>query len=125
MNFKHRLAYYLFGAMIGIMFLIFFLGNKNAEFCYLPNCRVLKNIRSKAMVIAPDVQQMIDDKKISLNDIKACTENGNVDFSRSKGKYKGGTVYIIEGETVNNKFIEIEMVNYDNKVLLKEVKNAK
>ncbi|OIQ16962.1 MAG: hypothetical protein BM557_09465 [Flavobacterium sp. MedPE-SWcel] len=122
MKFKHRLAYYLFGAMIGVMFLIFFLNNKKADFCYLPNCRVLKNIRSKAMVISPEAQQKLDEKWITMDDIKACTEGGDVDFSRSKEKYKGGTIYVIEGESTKGESIEVEMVNYDNKVLFKDVK---
>lgn len=74
------------------------------------------------MVISPEAQRKLDDKWISMDEIKACTENGDVDFSRSKGKYKGGTIYIIEGENANSEPIEVEMVNYENKVLLKDIK---
>ncbi|QYJ67895.1 DUF4258 domain-containing protein [Flavobacterium litorale] len=122
MKFKYRLAYFLFGALIGIIFLMFFLNNKKADFCYLPNCRVLKNIRSKAMVISPTAQQKLDAKWVTMEDVKTCTEDGDVDFSRSKEKYKGGTTYIIEGKSTKDELIEVEMVNYDNKVLLKDIK---
>ncbi|AXG74552.1 DUF4258 domain-containing protein [Flavobacterium arcticum] len=121
MKFKYRLAYYLFGAVIGVMFLIFFLDNKKAEFCYLPNCRVLKNIRSKGMTISPEAQKKLNERWVTIDDVKACTENGDVIFSKSKDKYKGGTIYIIEGKSTKNELIEVEVVNYDNKVLLKDI----
>lgn len=53
MAFLKRLGYYLFGLSIGLVFLAFFLKKKSEEtgtsFCYLPNCRVLKELRSKPM----------------------------------------------------------------------------
>lgn len=122
MKFGVRLAYFLFGGLLGVLILVFFLQNKKADFCYLPNCRVLKNIRSKKMTISPEAQQKLDESWVNLDDIRNCTKDGDVDFSRSKEKYKGGTTYIIEGENINGEAIEIEMVNFDNKVLLKSVK---
>ena len=51
MAFLKRLGFYLFGLSIGLVFLAFFLKKKSEEtgtsFCYLPNCRVLKELRSK------------------------------------------------------------------------------
>jgi hypothetical protein len=122
MKFKYRLAYYLFGMLIGVMFLMFFLGNKKAEFCYLPNCRVLKNIRSKNMTISAEAQKKLDEKWITLDDIRNAVQDGEVVFSRSKEKYKGGTVYVIESETAKGEPVEVIMVNYESKVLLKDVK---
>ncbi|MBY8961975.1 DUF4258 domain-containing protein [Flavobacterium sp. D11R37] len=122
MKFKFRLAYYLFGLLIGVMFLMFFLANKKAEFCYLPNCRVLKNIRSKNMIISPEAQKALDEKWVTLDDIRNSVQDGDVDFSKSKEKYKGGTIYVIESKTAKAEPIEVVMVNYENKVLLKEVK---
>ena len=101
---------------------MFFLNNKKAEFCYLPNCRVLKNIRSKGMTISPEAQKKLDAKWITMDDIKTCTEDGEVIFSRSKEKYKGGTTYIVEGESAKGEPIEVEFVNYETKVLLKDMK---
>lgn len=122
MKFAHRLGYYLIGLLIGSMILFFVFKNKRTEFCYMPNCRVLKNIRSKALVISPEAQQKLDEKWITMDDIKQCTENGDVDFSRSKESFKGGTIYIIEGKNIKNEPIEVEMVNFENKALLKDVK---
>ena len=55
MKFQFRLAYYLFGLFLGAIFVIWFLrakaDDKGVEFCYLPNCRVLKDLRSKPLDI--------------------------------------------------------------------------
>lgn len=122
MKFTHRLAYYLLGVLIGGMFLLFFFKNKRTEFCYLPNCRVLKNIRSKPVVESEEVKKKFAEKTFNYDDIKRCTENGNVDFSKSNTMYKGGKLYIIEGKSTKDEDIVVEMVNYDDKVLLKDIK---
>jgi len=53
MGFIKRLGWYLLGLSVGLIFLVFFLKKKSDEtgvsFCYLPNCRVLKDIRSKPL----------------------------------------------------------------------------
>ena len=122
MKFKHRLAYFLFGGLIGVMFLFFFLGKKDAEFCYMPNCRVLKNLRTKAMVISPEAKAKLNEKWVTMDDIKKCTEYGDVDFSRSNKPHEGGKLYVIEGRNLNNEPIEVEMINFEDKVLLKDIK---
>ena len=122
MKFSHRLAYYLFGVLLGVLFLMFFLKNKKAEFCYLPNCRVLKNIRSKGMTYSPQAEKKMNEKWVTLEDIKNITEHGDVDFSRSNKKVGGGKLYVIEGKTLKNEAVEIEMINFDSKVELRDVK---
>lgn len=122
MKFSHRLAYYLFGALLGVMILVFFLKNKKAEFCYLPNCRVLKTLRSKGMEVSPEAQQKLNEKWVTMEDIKNCTANGNVDFGSSNKHYKGGKLYVIEGKNTKDEPIVVEIVNFENKVLLKDIK---
>lgn len=122
MKFSHRLAYYLFGVLLGVLFLMFFLKNKKAEFCYLPNCRVLKNIRSKGMTYSPQAENKMKEKWITLEDIKNITEHGDVDFSRSNKKVDGGKLYVIEGKTLRNEAVEIEMINFEGKVELRDIK---
>jgi hypothetical protein len=122
MKFTHRLAYYLLGMLIGGMFLMFIFKSKKTEFCYMPNCRVLKDLRAKGMVIAPEAQQKLDEKWVTMEDIQKCTLNGDVDFSKSNTRYKGGKLYVIEGNNIKNEPIVVEMVNYDNRVLLKDIK---
>ncbi len=51
MKFKKRLIYYLFGFIIGLMITIFIIQQKDSEFNYLPNDRVLGDFKKKGMAI--------------------------------------------------------------------------
>lgn len=122
MKFQQRLAYYLLGLMIGAFAVYFFMDQKDTTFCYLPNCRVLKDLRNKPLTFSDEAQQLLDDKTISLADVKNCLTHGDIDFSKSNVKIDGGKLYVIEGKDKNMKDITVEMVNFDNKVLLRNVK---
>ena len=123
MKFKHRLAYYIFGLAMGGFLVAFIFNKRGQDFCYLPNCRVLKDLRSKPMVYSAEAEKKLTEKWITLEDIKMCTENGDVDFSKSNKPYEGGgKLYVIEGKNIKNEPIEVEMVNYAEKVLLKDIK---
>ena len=47
MNFKKRLSYYFFGLLIGGVIVYFITSQKNTEFNYLPNQRVLNDLKKK------------------------------------------------------------------------------
>lgn len=125
MKFKFRLAYYLFGLFLGAIFVIWFLkakaSDKGVEFCYLPNCRVLKDLRSKSLDIDSLAKKSLAEKWVTMEDIKQSLRYGDVDFSKSNEPYKKGKTYVIEGKTANNEEITITMVNYTNKVLLEKI----
>lgn len=121
MKFVHRLGYYLLGFLIGGVFLVFLFKNKRTEFCYLPNCRVLKELRSKPVVYSEEAERKLAEKWVTLEDIKNCTKYGDVDFSRSNKPYEGGKIYFIEGKNTNNQDILVEMINYPDKVVLKDI----
>ena len=40
------------------------------DFCYLPNCRVLKELRSKPFKMADEANKKLDEKWVTLEDIK-------------------------------------------------------
>ena len=125
MKFQFRLAYYLFGLFLGGVFVMWFLKakvtDKGVEFCYFPNCRVLKDLRSKSLEIDSLAQKSLDGKWVTLEDIRNSLRYGDVDFSKSNEAYRKGKVYVIEGKTSNNEEITITMVNYSNKVLLEKI----
>ncbi|MVO08333.1 DUF4258 domain-containing protein [Flavobacterium sp. TP390] len=125
MKLKYRLAYYLFGLLLGLFFVIKFLGAKaeakGVEFCYLPNCRVLKELRSKPLDFSPETKSILTQDWISLEDIKATLKYGDVDFSKSNLPYNNGKIYIIEGKTTQNEEINITMINYPSKVVLEKI----
>ncbi|KIX22825.1 hypothetical protein SY27_03155 [Flavobacterium sp. 316] len=125
MKLKFRLAYYLFGLLLGIFFVIKFLGAKadakGVEFCYLPNCRVLKELRNKPLDYSSEVKTILNENWISLEDIKKTLQYGDVDFSKSNKPYKNGKIYLIEGKTTKDENISVTVINYSSKVLLEKI----
>lgn len=123
MQFRYRLAYYLFGFMIGGFLMYYIFNGKGAEFCYLPNCRVLKNIRSKGLTISKEAQQTLKEGWVTQTDIDNTLHYGDVDFANSKKpKPGGGKLYIIEGKTISNQIIDVTVTNYEDKAVLVNVK---
>jgi hypothetical protein len=47
---------------------------------------------------------------------------GEVDFSKSNIKEGAAKLYIIEGKTINQVPVTLEVLNYESKVVLKEIK---
>ena len=125
MKFYQRLAYYLFGLLIGGMFVYYMMGEKKTDFCYLPNCRVLKDLRSKPLTVTDQAQVKFDESLVNMDDIKMCLTYGDVDFSKSNIKEENGKLYVIEGQNSQKEPITIEMINYSNKTVLKDVYRSK
>ena len=125
MKFQFRLAYYLFGLLLGAVFVMWYLKSKatdrGVEFCYFPNCRVLKDLRSKSLEIDSLANISLNEKWVTMEDIKKSLTYGDVDFEKSNEPYRKGKIYIIEGKTSNNEDITITMINYEHKVLLEKI----
>ncbi len=98
MAFLRRLGWYLVGLSIGLIFLVFFLkkksGEEGIEFCYLPNCRVLKDMRSKTLTFDENLPEQFKDTLL----IKAFLTDGDVDFGNSDTKSEPCKTYLIENE---------------------------
>jgi len=122
MKFYQRLAYYLFGFMIGMVFLFMILNGKESSCSYFPNARVLKDLRSKPFHYSDEAVQKLSQKWADTSDIRKTLTYGDVDFDKSNIKVKGGKLYVIEGKTANNQEITLEVVNYSDKVVLKDIK---
>lgn len=101
MAFLKRLGFYLIGLAIGLVFLTIFLKKKSeetgVEFCYLPNCRTLKDIRSKPLSFSDEVQQLLDHQQLDSLAIADFLRNGEVDFKNSDTKSTPCRTYVIEG----------------------------
>lgn len=101
MAFIKRLGFYLFGLSIGLVFLTIFLKKKSettgVEFCYLPNCRTLKDIRSKQFSYSPEVQILLANQQIDSTQIAFFLKEGDVDFNKSNTKSSACKTYVIEG----------------------------
>ncbi|GAA4757255.1 MULTISPECIES: DUF4258 domain-containing protein [Flavobacterium] len=122
MKFYQRLSYYLLGFLFGCVFLFFFLNKKQTRCSYFPNDRVLNNIVSKPFHYSPEASKVLDEGWIDTLDIKNTLTYGDVDFDRSNVKTGNGKLYIIEGKTTKNQFIELSIINQEDKAILKEIK---
>jgi len=119
-----RLGYYLIGLMIGGFAVYFFLHQKDTQtFCYLPNCRALKDLRSKPFDTSKDSEAFMKNTNMTLEDIKSTLIHGDIDFSRSNLPYENGKIYIVEGQNSAKQPIELELINYSDRVVLKNITN--
>lgn len=103
MTFKQRLPYFLFGLIIGIIIVFFFLNKKETDFSYTPNARVLKNIRTKKRLFSKKATQIIIEKKIDTANISEILKNGDADMW-NKIKKDTCTQYEITGKNNLKKF---------------------
>jgi hypothetical protein len=129
MKFYQRLAFFLFGLLIGVIFLVYFLGAKaesrGVAFCYLPNCRVLKDIRSKPFYYSEKALLVLAETWIDSIDIKNTLTHGEVDFSQSNVKVGNAKRYRIEGKTINQETVVLTILNYSDKAELESIEKQK
>ncbi len=120
-SFFKRLGFYLFGLSIGIIFLAFFFKKKTKEtgvsFCYFPNCRTLKDMRSKPISYSEEINQLLENQQLDTTDINSFFRDGDVDFGRSDTKSVPCKTYFIEGIIDENEAV-LEVKNCLEKVLV-------
>lgn len=120
MAFLKRLGWYLVGLSIGIVFLVFLLKKKSeetgTEFCYFPNCRVLKDMRSKPLVFSEDMGTTTNDSLL----VKSFLEDGDIDFGKSDTKAKPCKIYYISN-TVEGKDWVLLAKNCTDKVMIEKI----
>jgi len=106
---------------MGLVFVFFILNGKNATCSYFPNARVLKNITSKPFYYSDEASAVLKESWIDSIDVKNTLIYGDVDFDQSNIKFGNGKIYVVEGKTVANIPILLEVVNYEEKALLKSI----
>ena len=121
MKFIHRFAYYLVGLVIGVFFVAMVFSGKDTRCNYFPNSRVLNDLRNKPFHYSEKASQILTEKWVDTSDIKNSLKFGDVDFDQSNVVYKKGKLYIIEGKTVKNQEISLQVINYDNKAVLDDI----
>ena len=124
MKFSQRLAYYLFGLLIGGLFLFFFFGEKKTEFCYLPNCRVLKDLRTKPVTFSKTVEAKFQEGWVTNDDIHQSFKYGDVDFSKSNVDFEKGKLYVILGRNAKNENILIKVINYPERIQIYDIEKV-
>ncbi|MEB8329188.1 DUF4258 domain-containing protein [Flavobacteriaceae bacterium KMM 6897] len=124
MAFLKRLGFFLVGLSIGIVFLTFFFKKKTeetgTEFCYFPNCRVLKDLRSKPLTYSEDIKDLLASNELDSLDINSFFRNGEIDFGKSNAKSVPCRTYVIEGAIKDKKAI-LEVKNCPSKVIVERI----
>lgn len=116
MNLLRRLLLFFLGLSVGSIFVMFFFQRKGTEFCYLPNCRVLKNLRAKPLVLTDSLQAQGYQKEQLL---PLLTE-GDVDFSRSD-THSACRTYVITGEDTAHTPLEITIKSCEKEAVITSI----
>ena len=121
MKFTHRFAYYLVGLIMGLFFVAAVFSGKDTRCNYFPNARVLNDLRNKPFHYSEKASQLLAEKYIDTTDIKNTLKYGDVDFDKSNKAVGNGKLYTIEGKTIKNEEIILEIVNYSDKAVLESI----
>ena len=121
MTFRYRFSYYLIGFIMGMFFVAMVFSGKDTRCNYFPNARVLNDLRNKPFSFSDKAQQILAQKWVDTSDIKNSLTHGDVDFDKSNIPFEKGKLYIIEGKTKNNQPIILEVINYTDKAILKDI----
>ena len=123
--FVKRLGYFLVGLSVGIVFLAFFLKKKTEQtgvsFCYFPNCRVLKDLRSKPFYYSDQISEMLKNKELDTLTINSFFTEGEVNFGDSDTKSTPCKTYLIESE-IDNKNVSLKVINCPERVTVIDLK---
>ena len=121
MRLRYRFAYYLIGFTLGLFFVTAMFIGKDTRCNYFPNARVLNDLRNKPFEYSENAIQILSQKWLDSTDIKNTLTYGDVDFDRSNVEVDNGKRYIIEGKTTKNQAITLEVINYPDKAVLKNI----
>jgi len=122
MRLRHRFAYYLIGFVMGLFVVTGIFIGKDTRCNYFPNARVLNDLRNKPFHYSEKAKQVLAQQWIDTTDIKNTLTYGDVDFDRSNIAVGSGKKYIIEGKTVKDQPIILEVINYSDKAVLADIK---
>jgi hypothetical protein len=121
MKFSHRFAYYLIGLIMGSFFVAAVFSGKDTRCNYFPNARVLNDLRNKPFHYSDKASQVLTEKWIDTSDIKNTLKFGDVDFDKSNIAVGNGKLYVIEGKTLKNQEIILNVINYPEKAVLDKI----
>jgi len=121
MKFYQRFAYYMVGFVIGMFFVAIVLSGKDTRCNYFPNARVLNDIRNKPFIYETEASRRLNEDWVDTADVKNILTIGDVDFDKSNKPIDGGKLYIIYGTTKKNKEVTLEIINYPEKAVLRNI----
>ena len=121
MKFYQLFSYYSFGMIIGMVFLFMFLSGKDMSCSYFSNSRVLKDLRTKPFHYSDESKEKLNQKWVDTSDIRRTLTYGDVIFGKSNVPTGSGKLYVIEGKNSKNEPITLEVINYSDRAVLKDI----
>jgi hypothetical protein len=115
-----RTGYYLIGFSIGLVILAFIWKAKRADFSYMPDARVLKNISTKQLVYTENAIETLRNTRIDTSTISDILKHGNVNLSKVDRKLDSCKIYIIEG-VFNTKDISVSVMNCETTATINSI----
>ena len=106
---------------MGLFFVAAVFIGKDTRCNYFPNARVLNDLRNKPFYYSDKASQVLNEKWIDTADIKNTLKYGDVDFDNSNIVIGSGKLYVIEGKTIKNQDITINVINYPEKAVLDKI----
>ncbi len=106
---------------MGSFFVAAVFSGKDTRCNYFPNARVLNDLRNKPFYYSDKASQVLAEKWIDTSDIKNCLKFGDVDFDKSNIAIGSGKLYVIEGKTIKNQEIILNVINYPEKAVLDKI----
>jgi len=106
---------------MGLFVVAAIFSGKDTRCNYFPNARVLNDLRNKPFYYSDEASKILNEKWIDTIDIKNCLQYGDVDFDQSNIKVGSGKRYVIDGKTVKNQEITLQVINYPEKAVLDKI----
>ncbi len=106
---------------MGGFFVAAVLSGKDTRCNYFPNARVLNDLRTKPFLYDREASRRLLEDWVDTLDIKNTLTYGDVDFDKSNVKEEGGKLYVIYGKTRKGKEITLEVINYPEKAVLRNI----
>ena len=120
MKLLKRTGYYLVGFSIGIVILAFIWKAKRAEFNYMPEARVLKNISTKELLYSKNAMEDLKNMSIDTSAISNILKHGDVDLSKVDRNLDSCKIYIIKG-VFNNNDIKVSVKNCEKMATINSI----
>ncbi len=120
-----RFGYYMGGFSVGLILLAFFLKGSGTEIpsCdYMPEARVLKNIRNKGYVVAASAEKNMQSINVDTVQLNWLLKEGDVIFEKSDPRHKPCGLFYIQSPGSEKNPIGIEVTNCEDKATITLVK---
>lgn len=124
MKLIHRIGYFSVGLFMGIVILIFFLSGKKTSCNYLPNARVLMNLRSKDRLFSEESLKFFNENQLDTSIVADFFQDGDIDFGKSKTHTEPCKTYYISRKT-DSRELELKVRNCDSLATIQEAQFLK